>query len=401
MRKLVFWPFENSERGGARFFQALKDGVVPVLISPGIPQEKLTALQREYSGEADARIFFVLLTSGSTGKPKLIAATREAVEKGVQAIHAAQGLEEIHSTAVLLPLSYSYALINQLFWSVHFKRKLIFPPGLASPADSLEMIRQTKAEMLCLIASQVQALQNLGFDEEDALPDVKVVNFAGAPFPVKNFEYLKKIFPRARFFNNYGCTEALPRLTVCEVKSAAHPVSCVGAPIQGIELRISEESDPGPVEFCGPSVSIGEVRPDGSIKEHRGWIRSGDIGQVKEGVLHVFGRYDQVINVRGERISLMEIENFLTTLPEIEHTTAWAETLDNGDQLPMVVLNGRRPPSEEEIRGILTRSLVKNAWPSQLFWAEKWFFTPNGKTDRALLRHMALKGELKLIWRQL
>jgi len=217
----------------------------------------------------------------------------------------------------------------------------------------------------------------------------------GAPFPVGDFQYLKQLFPKARFMNNYGCTEALPRLTVSEVKRSHHPASEVGRAIKGIELRIAGGHETGLVEFRGRSASIGEVMPDGKIQEYDDWIRSGDLGKIGDEILNIFGRYDQIINLRGERISLIEMEHSMMRMPTVEHAIVWVEPSDHEEHRPIAVLGGSQAPDKKILTQCLRENMSSAAWPHPIYWTETWPLTSSGKTDRKQLQQLALSGELK------
>lgn len=129
-RSLVLWPMANDCRSVRRLFEALDAGVVPVILPKATPALKLAALRAEYRGFgffngdtieapaapalADERVYLVLLTSGSTGAPKLVAVNEANLSAGIAAIQEAQRLERVANTGVMLPLAYSYALVNQL-----------------------------------------------------------------------------------------------------------------------------------------------------------------------------------------------------------------------------------------------------------------------------------------------
>ena len=67
---------------------------------------------------------------------------------------------------------------------------------------------------------------------------MKIINFAGGRFPYQELQSIQQIFPNAEIFNNYGCTEAVPRLTVTSsTNMSAH--NDIGRPLEGVELRVS------------------------------------------------------------------------------------------------------------------------------------------------------------------
>lgn len=234
----------------------------------------------------------------------------------------------------------------------------------------------------------------MGFDAEHAVESLRVLNFAGAPFPMAAYSLLKRLFPRARIFNNYGCTEAVPRLCVCEVKHAQHPVGLVGQPIQTIRLRIAGDEAVGPIEFQGLSGSIGNMRPDGSLEPHEAWIPSGDLGRIDEEGLHVMGRHDQIVKVGGERFSLMEIERVLLGMG-FDQALVWQ---DSNTQRIEAIATAKLPYSAAQIAAGLRGALPHAMWPQHIYWTEGWPLLANGKTDRGALQQAAAQSRLPRLY---
>lgn len=414
-RQFLFWKMSNSLIAVRHLLEAIDAGVVPILVPPRIPAHKLSTLRLDHPGfgyfdgeeiepvpapvHVHANAILCVLTSGSTGKPKLVAASDAGLTAGVRAIHASQHLDGVASTGVVLPLAYSFALVNQLLWAVLFERRLVLLPGMVDPAGTLGMARREHVAMLCMVAAQVQTLATLGFDAEEALASVKIVNLAGSTFPLSHLGSMRELFPTARFFNNYGCTEAMPRLTVAEVVSDDHPVTLVGHAIDGVSIRIvGEEPDVGPIEFKSASASIGLLRADGTAEPHGEWIASGDLGRFDNGDLHVLGRHDQVVKLGGERVSLLEIEHALQS-PDMSSIAAWAEPGDReGEAVLVAVMAGQGPPTTAELMRHLRERLPRPMWPSRMLWTNEWPLLPNGKTDRVELQRLVRSDSLPKLY---
>ena len=56
---------------------------------------------------------FALLSSGSTGEPRLVLGSRRRAEALARTLHEVQASEPVRRTVGLLPLTYSYAFVNQ------------------------------------------------------------------------------------------------------------------------------------------------------------------------------------------------------------------------------------------------------------------------------------------------
>ena len=72
--------------------------------------------------------------------------------------------------------------------------------------------------MICLIGAQVPLL--IEYYAGHVFSGVIRVHFAGGRFPAERLGDLHQIFPNAQIFNNYGCAEALPRLTLRPAEAA-------------------------------------------------------------------------------------------------------------------------------------------------------------------------------------
>ena len=410
----LLWPLSNRPDALWALFRALADRAVPILLPEGSPPGKLEELRNGHPHfgyfdgsrvlpptvmrKLDPEIFLVVPTSGSTGEPKLVAAGTRELAAAVSAIAVSQDLGSLHHTGVILPLAHSYALVNQLFWalSVEGAVTLAADPGWA---DRFRVLRQAGVQMLCMVGTQARALVSLGFGAPESLESLRVCNFAGAPFPVEVFEELRQIFPRAALMNNYGCTEAMPRLTACEVAGADHDVRDVGSPVEGVGLRISGEEGCGSVEFSGPSISLGLLDTDGGLRRHGEWVASGDLGRLEGDRLFVFGRYDQVIKVAGERISLLEVERVLIEAGA-EHAAVWADVCEAVEPVVVAAVTGIRGSAVSQMERSLRGRLPRTAWPERIFHVEDWPLLSGRKTDRVALQRTISSGRAPCLWKR-
>lgn len=244
---------------------------------------------------------FVLLTSGSTGQPKLMVGDRRRSERLTDALHVAQDLEAAAETVVLLPLTYTYAFVNQWLWSQRHRRRLVVTDGLRAPDRLREALVGARDAMICLVGAQLPLLaMHLGDERFDG---VIRVNFAGGPFPQEGLGTARAMFPNARIFNNYGCAEAMPRLTLREAASDDGDAADVGAPLPGIELRCDGERR---VLFRSPYRCVGAIDDAGFANwDDADWVPSGDLGELDDrGHLVLHGRANEVFKRYGEKISL-------------------------------------------------------------------------------------------------
>jgi acyl-coenzyme A synthetase/AMP-(fatty) acid ligase len=174
--------------------------------------------------------------------------------------------------------------------------------------------------------------------QPDPMHAVRCVLFAGERMPRQTLLRLPEVFPNARFYNIYGCTEtnnSFMYLLPQDVAQAPDPLP-IGKPLPHIRYRIVDESgrDVGPGQegqllVSGETVMAGYLvlQPNDSAGEapyapedsKDGFYRTKDIVSIGEdGNLRFHGRLDAVIKTNGYRVNLMEIEDHLRRSEKLE-----------------------------------------------------------------------------------
>ncbi|HEX6095546.1 MAG TPA: AMP-binding protein [Thermoanaerobaculia bacterium] len=345
-----------------------------------------TAVSAEWVDRAIALIpddlqrdHFALLTSGSTGEPKLVIGSRTRAEGLARVLHAAQESGPVAETIVALPLSYSYAFVNQWLWSRTFNRRLVVTDGFRKPDRILGTLQAADEAMLCLVGSQLPLFDALAGDA--TFPGVVRLHFAGGRFPQEQLPRLRSRFPRARVFNNYGCAEALPRLTVRKAEEGAS-ASDVGRPIEGVSLQSDAT---GALRFRSAYGAVALIE-QGALKRigPDDWVPTGDLGhEGEDGRWILDGRSGDVFKRHGEKVSAPAIVTAISS--------AWkgiAAAYREADRLgePGLVLVVSPPPEAAELNGILhalRESLSRPQWPLRIEALEAMPLLANGKPDTA------------------
>jgi len=352
-------------------------------------EETLSALPAEL-----ATGHFALLTSGSTGRPKLVVARKSRSENLARVLDEAQRSQVVEAAVVTLPLSYCYALINQWLWAHVMQRRLIITDGLRSMARLADVLGQQSASSLCLVGAQVRLLAE-GLRGR-RFPGIIRVNFAGGPFPQGDLESVRTLFPSAEIYNNYGCTEAMPRLTLRHVDEDDDP-SVVGKPLPGIVMRTGEA---GEVLFQSPYGAVGVVDEGGEYAEitDADWVPSGDLGEcLPNGSWKIHGRRGDVFKRFGEKISLSQVKEAIGRSWDGE--IAFYREEDSGGE-PGYVVVLQPELGEAQVRGILKalrKDFPRTHWPLRLEGVQALPLLPNGKIDTGGLSAVSEKN---VHWRQ-
>lgn len=336
---------------------------------------------------------FILMTSGSTGQPKLIVAKKSRAERLVEVIHAAQDDEPAAETIACLPLSYSYAFVNQWLWSQHMRRRIVPTDGFTRPDELKLALDGARDAMLCMVGIQVPLLRSL-FGTH-SFPGVIRLNFAGGRFPQEHLGELRQIFPNAQIFNNYGCAEAMPRLTIRRAADADVAAN-IGRPLPGVELKAGEDDE---LLFRSPFRAVGFIEGDAfrSLADDE-WIETGDLGRSNEnGSWSLLGRKSEVFKRFGEKISLPALQSAVQRAWRGE-MAFYRETDSLGENGHILVLAPH--PEKEQLRAImmeLRRDFTRPHWPLRVESMEQLPRLPNSKVDALAL---AARRNITVQWSQ-
>jgi len=336
---------------------------------------------------------FCLLTSGSTGDPKLVVGQKQRSEKLAAVLHGVQQSEPVQETIVSLPLTYCYAFVNQWVWSRIMGRRLVPTPGFSRPDEFLKTLRGATDAMLCLIGPQVAFLTSM--IGRESFPGVIRLHFAGGRFPQERIPVLREMFPNAKIFNNYGCAEAMPRLTL-RLAEEGDDAGDIGVPLPGVQLRTSETGD---LFFLSEYRIVAQIDAAGfRVIADDEWIPSGDLACRREDShWNLLGRRGDVFKRYGEKISVPQI---LATVNEhwkgdVAH---YRDKDSAGEDGYVLVLSP--VPREDHIRSLLHAFRVSHTrthWPLRIESVATLPLLANGKVNAFALRDT---GEKFLHWRQ-
>lgn len=324
---------------------------------------------------------FALLSSGSTGEPKLVVGSRRRAEALARVLHEAQASEPVRRTVALLPLTYSYAFVNQWLWARTLARDFAPTSGFSRPTELAAALELPGDAMVCLVAAHVSLLERHFADR--VFPRVIRVHFAGSRFPQERLPSIGRIFPNAEIFNNFGCIEAMPRIAIRRA-AEGDSGSDIGHPLPGVELR---SSDDGRLLFRSPYSAVGFCDAGGfHAIEADEWVCTGDLGhQAATGRWELDGRAGEVFKRYGEKISLPLLLESLRS--------AWTgdgafyrETDPLGEPGHVLVLAPQ--PTAEQLRVILAtlrREFGRAHWPVRIESAVALPVLTHGKVDATAL----------------
>jgi acyl-coenzyme A synthetase/AMP-(fatty) acid ligase len=359
----------------------------------GVSNEWVRQCMRQLP-ETVNRGHFILLTSGSTGRPKLVVGLRERAEKLAKTLHIVQESESVNETVALLPLTYCYAFINQWLWAYINEREFINTDGLGKPDHVYSTLQKVRNCMICAVGPLVPLFEHY-YWKDVSFPGIIRLHFAGSMFPQTKLNFLHRLFPSAKIFNNYGCAEAMPRLTIRST-AESNEASNIGKPIPGVRMQTS---DTGEILFRSEYQAVALFDEKGLFMPgDEDWIPTGDFGEIlDDGYWRIRGRTNEVFKRYGEKISLSQM---LESVNEVWSGNAvfYRESDPSGEAGHVLVLS---PEITKEQVNVILQMFRKRYnrihWPLRLESIDSIPLLNNGKID---FRALALMANKIIHWRQ-
>lgn len=123
----------------------------------------------------------------------------------------------------------------------------------------------------------------------------------------------------------YGLTESLATVS-CDHRDEPFTIGSVGRPIDGIEIRIGENSE---ILLKGPTITCGYYNRDAINKEaftEDGFFRTGDAGYIKDGELYLTERIKDLYKTsNGKYVAPQAVESKLLVDKYIEQIAVIAD----------------------------------------------------------------------------
>lgn len=294
---------------------------------------------REFSPDPDA-VTFMLTTSGSTGLPKIVPLSEGAVDRFTDWAGAQFDLRPGRSVLNFSPLNFDLCLLDIWATLKHGGCVVLVEPSRATSGEYLrDLLIRHEVELVQAVPMFYQLLAQLN---AAAFGSVRHAVITGDSIAPRCLAEIPGMFPRARLYNLYGCTETNDSL-LYEIDPTDRPAGALplGDPLPGVRtLLVNEDgtiqNGPGTGELYvwtpfQTSGYLGLPHHESRFVAHPGgadalrYFRTGDlVRRNDEGLLTLEGRKDFQVKIRGVRTSIEQVEQVLHRHPDISEVAVVA-----------------------------------------------------------------------------
>jgi acyl-coenzyme A synthetase/AMP-(fatty) acid ligase len=348
-------------------------------------------------------VTFMLTTSGSTGLPKIVPLLGDGIDRFTE--WASEAFEIGPGTAVLnyAPLNFDLCLLD-IWTTLKYGGCVVMvdQDRATNGAYLADLIADRGVSVVQGVPMLYRLLVDATRDDGRHFPAVRHVIATGDKIPATLLAELPGVFPNARFYNVYGCTETNDSLMhEFDMSVEVPPNIPVGSPLPGVVARIETEDgqllDEG--EGTGELVVWTPFQTQGDLKselnadkfktyegDDKNWFRTGDIvRRHADGSITLEGRADFYVKVRGVRVSTQVVEQAIQEHPDVIEVAVVAVP----DELAGARLHALVRKAEDaklnslSLRQHMVKKLARTEMPSSIeIVTEPLPKTSTGKIDR-------------------
>lgn len=329
---------------------------------------------------------FIGFTSGTTGVPKGYVRTHRSWVDSFEATKEAFQLRSMEHVLAPGPFVQSlslFALMQTLYYGGTFH--------LVSKFNAMEVYAQCKQfsnMILFVVPTMIEKMLQIELFQKT---NVQAIISSGAKWTNDSKERASHIFPKAKFFEFYGSSEA-SYISFLEVNEMAKEHS-VGKAFAGVELSIRDQQfrevqqgDMGQLYIRSNMMFSGyfnSPQETATVFEN-GWLKTGDFAFIDEDKeLYLVGREKNRLITGGFNVYPEEVESVLQQIPEIEEIMIVGVPDEIwGDRLVACIKWNGQTLTIDELRQYGKAYLESYKLPKDIFSVHSFIYTSSGKIAR-------------------
>ncbi|MFZ5894860.1 MAG: fatty acyl-AMP ligase [Myxococcota bacterium] len=333
-----------------------------------------------------ADVAVIQYTSGTTGTPKGVVLSHRALLANAHMIGERAGMTPSDVGVSWLPLFHDMGLVGALLTALYWRYPLLLMPVesfLIQPRRWLQWLDRKRATLSVApnfayqfvfdrmsdrhLAGLDFSAWRCAFNGAEAVR-VETLQAFARRFGVHGFSphAFQPVYGMAE--NSLAATFPAPGQHWHSVRADGRECVSVGTPLSGVSVAIVGETEQplstrsvGAIRIRSPSLMDGYFRNQAATEEVLcdGWLRTGDVGFIREGELFITGRSKEIIVKRGRNYAPDEFEEIAvaTSKGRVLRAAAFG-TPDGQDGTERIVLVLETRPVTEHEKELLAREIA-------------------------------------------
>ncbi len=348
----------------------------------------------QINGDAVADIMF---TTGTTGRPKGVCLSHDNIAGSAGNTNAFIGTTADDVEALALPLSHSFGL-GRMRCVLSVGATLVLVANFANLKSFFNILEQEQVTGFGMVPAVWQYIKRIsGRRISRFAGQIKYIEIGSAALPTEDKLLLMELFPDTRLCMHYGLTEA-SRAMFSEFHENVNHLDSIGRPSSPfVKACVMDEHGQALAvdidgEICvrGNMVTMAYLLPeDNRGAFHDGWFRTGDWGHCDaDGYYYLTGRQKELINVGGEKVSPVTIEDAIKSVGVDDCACIGVEDPKGvmGEVPKAFIKKGKNCPELDDIKRRVAQLLPPHEVPVLWEWIDCIPRTDSGKIQRLKLK---------------
>lgn len=362
-------------------------------------------LQKKKISPAEEDLAELLFTTGTTGKPKGVMLTYKAVYHILANTIEGIGIREDDILLLPLPLNHSFAL--RVLRAVLYRGATVVLQNGFTFAKEVEnnVVNHGCNAMACVPASYEVMKSQMQDAFAGTLGGMRFIEFGAGSLSIQQRKEITALLPGVQIYNTWGSSESGGAIfcDVCEAVKSEERIGTLGRPLAGkVQVMITDSggkemesnaSHPGRMALRGDMQMAGywnnKEMTEQTLRD--GWLLTGDMAYMDaDGYVFMLGRADDIINVGGEKVSPLEVENIAGQCEGVRECACIGVDDPDGiyGQIPVLFVAADSRYSEEELRKFIASKAERYKIPQKYVLVESIPRNRMQKVDRNRLKSL-------------
>ena len=341
----------------------------------------------------------IQFTSGTTGAPKGATLNHRNIVNNAISTARAMRLQPGEGLCIPVPFYHCFGMVLGNLAACSYGAKMVVPSEAFDPRETLAAIDAEECAALHGVPTMFQAmLDHPEFDCFD-MRSLRTGIMAGAPCPEPLMRRVMERMHCRQITIGYGMTETSPISFQSAVDDPVdRRVSTVGRIQPHAECKVvGPDGHTLPVGHQGELLTRGYLVMKGYWNDaertaeaiRRGWMHTGDLATIDtEGYCRITGRSKDMLIRGGENVYPAEIEEFLTTHPDISQAQVFGlPDPKYGEEVAVwVILRPGVRMSEDVLRDWCRGKIAHYKVPRYIRFVGEMPMTVTGKPQKFVMR---------------